>query len=49
MKAANEYGILPATVGTPWPEKYTNAKAPENYDHFHEMINVIEQVPLPVW
>jgi len=43
MKAANEYGILPATVGTPWPKEHTTAEAPANYDHFHEMINVIEQ------
>merc|ERR1711865_388553 len=43
MKAANEYGILPATVGTPWPKEHTTAEAPVGYDHFHEMINVIEQ------
>ena len=31
MKAANEYGILPATVGTPWPKEHTTAEAPANY------------------
>jgi alkylation response protein AidB-like acyl-CoA dehydrogenase len=35
-------GILPATVGKPWPQEYTVVKEPEGYDYFHELINIDE-------
>jgi hypothetical protein len=35
-------GILPATVGKPWPQEYTDVKSPEGYDYFHELINIDE-------
>jgi alkylation response protein AidB-like acyl-CoA dehydrogenase len=35
-------GILPAVVGKPWPQEYTEAKSPEGYDYFHELINIDE-------
>jgi alkylation response protein AidB-like acyl-CoA dehydrogenase len=35
-------GILPAVVGKPWPQDYTDIKAPEAYDYFHELINIDE-------
>ena len=35
-------GILPAVVGKPWPQEYTDIKSPEGYDYFHELINTDE-------
>jgi len=35
-------GILPAVVGKPWPQDYTDVKSPEGYDYFHELINIDE-------
>jgi alkylation response protein AidB-like acyl-CoA dehydrogenase len=35
-------GILPAVVGKPWPQEYTDVKSPEGYDYFHELINIDE-------
>lgn len=35
-------GLLPAFVGKPWPEDYTDVKAPEGYDCFHELITLDE-------
>ena len=40
--AAGKAGVLPGVVGCPWPAKYTNAPAPENYDYFHEVLTNIE-------
>merc|ERR1719327_2188552 len=35
-------GMLPAAVGKPWPQEYTDVKSPEGYDYFHELINIDE-------
>mmetsp|Transcript_53576 Transcript_53576/g.93156 ORF Transcript_53576/g.93156 Transcript_53576/m.93156 type:complete len:460 (+) Transcript_53576:53-1432(+) len=35
-------GILPAVVGMPWPQEYTEVVAPDGYDYFHELINIDE-------
>jgi alkylation response protein AidB-like acyl-CoA dehydrogenase len=35
-------GVLPAMVGKPWPQDYTDIKPPEGYDYFHELINIDE-------
>jgi len=35
-------GILPAVVGKPWPQEFTDVKSPEGYDYFHELINIDE-------
>ena len=35
-------GILACAVGKPWPKDYTDCKAPDDYDNFHELIVIDE-------
>ena len=46
LKAAADWGLLPATMGGEWPSAYTDAPAPDDYDLFHAQI-LIEELARP--
>jgi alkylation response protein AidB-like acyl-CoA dehydrogenase len=39
---AGKRGILPGVVGKPWPQDFTDHRAPDGYDYFHELITIDE-------
>jgi alkylation response protein AidB-like acyl-CoA dehydrogenase/cytochrome b involved in lipid metabolism len=46
MKAAAEWGLLPATMGGEWPSAFTTSPPPEDYDLYHSQI-LIEELGRP--
>ena len=45
VKAAADWGLLPATMGGDWPASFTDEVAPVDYDLFHSQVSHGLQLP----